>query len=171
MLSQIDPRWKNVRLGTSTKTIGSHGCLLCCVTQILQNQGSNLSPADLNRWLSRHHGYVGRNSLVFDSLRPLGIKVAQLYDFRKVPADIGQIYALQRFGYNTIIEIAANPWRRFSPHWTLLINQIAGDLSIFDPLLPPSAQFPTLLLGRYARPDWGLERAICRVVAYTRADP
>ena len=46
--SQIDPRWKNDKLGFGQPTIGSWGCLMTCYAMMLTAYGLRFNPAELN---------------------------------------------------------------------------------------------------------------------------
>lgn len=166
MYSQRDPRWSSIRLGTSTRTIGQDGCLLCCVAAMLQGAGNLLDPARLNRWLCLNGGYTNGNRFVFASVEPLGAQLHALYDWRKSPADIGKLVVLYQTGYCLILEVNFHPWGKFTSHWVGLVDA-GDDFEIQDPWLPPSDIYSTIsLLATYARPTQGLEQAIYRAVAY-----
>lgn len=166
MFSQIDPRWRDVRLGTGNSTIGQEGCLICCIAQILADSGELIDPASLNRWLCRHGGYTGGNRFVFASVDRLGLWLVDVRDWRKAPANIDEIRRWKRDLLHVIIAVNATPWSSYHEHWVLVEACLSDDLLILDPLLPPEAQQPTRLLPRYARPDWDLARAVHRAVVY-----
>ena len=166
MYSQLDPRWRDVRLGTSRRTIGQDGCLLCCAAEVLKRHGWTLDPASLNRELVQHTGFVAGNRFVFDALDRYGLRLVAVRDWRKVAADVEEIRDWIRRDLDVILAVNVTPWSRYNEHWVLVRGSAHNDLWIEDPLLPPSAQQPTLLLPRYARPDWDLARAIYRAVAY-----
>jgi len=64
LLSQRDERWSNEKLGFSTDTtIGSHGCLITCLSMIW---GSD--PVKINDWLKNNNGYAGLNLVDWTSL-------------------------------------------------------------------------------------------------------
>ena len=48
MYSMRDPRWSRIRIGTSHLTIGSHGCLLCCIADMLTTPHGRMDPPELN---------------------------------------------------------------------------------------------------------------------------
>jgi len=57
--SQQNPVWKNYPLGTCPRTtIGSAGCLLCCVTMAGARTIANFDPGRLNTWLTNNGGYA-----------------------------------------------------------------------------------------------------------------
>ncbi len=61
--SQGDDRWKQDRLGRSRTTIGRSGCVLSCLSMLLNAEASNphITPDELNSWLRRNGGFAGAN--------------------------------------------------------------------------------------------------------------
>ena len=166
MYSQKDPRWSSIRLGTSTRTIGQDGCLLCCVAEILRNTATRTDPARLNRWLTLHDGYLGGNRFVFRSVDPLGAIYDATYDWQKTLADIDTVRGLVEDGYHVILEVGFNPWGKFASHWVIALD-VGVDIEILDPWLPPDDCYnPISLLASYAKPTQELGHVIYRAVAY-----
>jgi len=63
-ISQRDPRWKDIKLGTSTtSTIGGYGCLLCCHSMMLRYYKHDLLPDALNT-LYKNNGVYQDASLI-----------------------------------------------------------------------------------------------------------
>lgn len=116
ILSQRDPKWASQRLGTvDGTTIGGYGCIITCMTMLANYYGHNLTPADMDNWLTDNQGYVQGNlyrndafgreftdckfnnvifctgvsaplSLIDDSLRK-GFPVVVMVDFDHDPTD------------------------------------------------------------------------------------
>jgi hypothetical protein len=61
--SQGDERWKQERLGKSSRTIGRSGCVLSCLSMLLNAEASNprITPDELNDWLKHNGGFSGAN--------------------------------------------------------------------------------------------------------------
>jgi hypothetical protein len=61
--SQGDDRWKTDRLGQSATTIGRSGCVLSCLSMLLNAEASNphITPDELNAWLKQNGGFAGTN--------------------------------------------------------------------------------------------------------------
>lgn len=61
--SQGDERWKQDRLGQSGRTIGRSGCVLSCLSMLLNAEASNprITPDELNSWLKENGGFSGSN--------------------------------------------------------------------------------------------------------------
>lgn len=59
--SQSDSRWDSARLGNSGSSIGSSGCVLSCLSMLLNAEASNpnITPDRLNDWLRKNGGYIG----------------------------------------------------------------------------------------------------------------
>lgn len=59
--SQSDSRWETKRLGNSGSSIGSSGCVLSCLSMLLNAEASNpnITPDRLNEWLRKNGGYIG----------------------------------------------------------------------------------------------------------------
>lgn len=66
--SQLDPAWKNVRLGydySNSATIGSHGCFLTSLSMLYKKWGySTMTPAVLNGW-----SYLGQAHYAFSTVK------------------------------------------------------------------------------------------------------
>jgi len=50
--SQVDPKWKDLKIGNTKMTIGSEGCYLTCISMI-----AGQTPDVVNNILTRHGGY------------------------------------------------------------------------------------------------------------------
>lgn len=73
MYKQCDPRWGSERLGTSSNTICSAGCLMSSVSMALSGTGHNFNPSTLNAWLTSNGGYVSGDLFVWASVNSQGI--------------------------------------------------------------------------------------------------
>lgn len=61
MLNQYDAKWKNVKIGTSTSTIGAYGCNLTCICQALIDRGYDFTPDTLNTRFINNKSYSSGN--------------------------------------------------------------------------------------------------------------
>ncbi|HOZ01266.1 MAG TPA: hypothetical protein PLG20_05585 [Candidatus Syntrophosphaera sp.] len=59
--SQGDQRWDGKRLGLSGDSIGNSGCVLSCLSMLLNAEASNprITPDILNDWLRKNGGFAG----------------------------------------------------------------------------------------------------------------
>lgn len=168
MYSQRDPRWGDIRLGTSRSTIGSQGCLVTVMAEILYRVDLLTDPAMLNRWLVQNAGFTNGNRFVFNSIADLGFHLVSFRNWRNGQADIATIDQWIRDGMQVVVEVKFKPWGSGAYHWLRVLAMAEDDLRVHDPWMPPEAQGTMLLLPRYARPSWNLARAIYRGAAYER---
>ncbi|MDD3234758.1 MAG: hypothetical protein PHH43_00340 [Candidatus Cloacimonetes bacterium] len=61
--SQSDSRWNKETLGSGHSSIGSSGCVLSCLSMLLNAEASNphITPDRLNDWLQKNGGYAGND--------------------------------------------------------------------------------------------------------------
>jgi len=67
-ISQKDEKWRRKRLGTSSITIGTAGCLLCCATIICRFYGKDTWPDQLNERMKEVGGYYDKNLWIWTKL-------------------------------------------------------------------------------------------------------
>jgi len=160
--SQLDDTWQRVMLGVSSTTIGANGCLLCAIASGLTDagvliQGLPADPPRLSRWLSRNGGFVAplsqtkeRSLFVFDSLRPLGVKLVDYIDARKKAAPLdGLEEALNTEGYFAAIHVDFRPGGSAQQHWVRAVAWYDHDIKVMDPWIKGSTQ-DAYLMTRYA---------------------
>lgn len=63
-LSQKDPKWGNMKLGTSNVTIGTHGCTITSIAMIL-----GATPIEVNKRLLEVKGYLNGNLVIWDKIK------------------------------------------------------------------------------------------------------
>lgn len=62
-LSQRDPRWKDIKLGTGSTSIGGEGCLITCLAMF-----AGTTPDVVNEELKRVGGYQNGNLVIWSAL-------------------------------------------------------------------------------------------------------
>lgn len=169
MYSQRNSRYSGLRMGYSRYTIGSMGCLMCCLSHI-----TAIDPADMNRHLTRAGHYVGSTArLKFDCLGAFGWHMKAVYDWESRPADIDALRQIVgQPNHKAAICIKFDPWTPTgsSYHWLeagdFVETPSGPDLYCYDPWVP-SGTWPGLnLLAHYGQPKWDLARAIYKAVVY-----
>ena len=82
IFSQKDPRWAADRLGKTSDTMGSDGCLVTATSMALNNLGFQTNPKDLNQRLTSTDSYTDKGWLIWDGIRRVteGRAVATYYD-------------------------------------------------------------------------------------------
>jgi len=131
-LSQVDGRWKDVQLGTSSSTIGGYGCLITCVSMMLDYYGHDVDPASLNDLLKANAGYANGNLLVWGSIPAIFDGVT--YDGKWEGSRNDIIDKCLADGKPAIIHVDYNPATApIEQHWVLVVGRKDGRYIINDP--------------------------------------
>ena len=143
-LWQRDPRWINVKLGTSNTTIGNVGCLLTDITSYVNYLlGTNYTPPEMNEIIKKVGGWVhydeatksylpGGNLFRFASLWEAFPQIGadRLLRTPLVPADLTVIDAIMADKRPVIVETRIN---KSIQHWVLIVGKGEGKYWINDP--------------------------------------
>lgn len=78
ILSQNDPRWKDIKLGTSAQTIGGYGCTITCIAMII-----GTTPDIVNERMKSVGGFASRNLVIWAKIEEAfpGIKVRRVWSY------------------------------------------------------------------------------------------
>lgn len=126
--SQRDPRWRNVKLGTSkTATIGGYGCAITALAMFLNSQGYDETPLSVNAKLVKAGGFSQHTYLIWSVIptvwpRIQFVKRARNYNNLEVA---WYIYIKQ---LPVMVEVYA-PGAPGYRHWVLYV----GDRYLLDP--------------------------------------
>ena len=131
-LSQVDPRWRDIQLGTSQSTIGGYGCLITCVSMMLDYYGHYVDPAWLNVELNKNAGYANGNLLVWGSIPSIYPGVT--YDGKWEGSRNDVIDRLLADNRPAIAHVDYNPATApIEQHWVLIVGRVGGSYIINDP--------------------------------------
>jgi len=131
-LAQGDARWGGDKLGTSNTTISGYGCLITCVTMMLNHLGWAETPGTLNVKLRDNGGFHSGNLFVWGSLSALypGVKFA----YRYAGSALDKINASLAAGMPVIVHVDYNPsTQAIDEHWVLVVGRQGDDYIINDP--------------------------------------
>ena len=131
MTSMIDERWRDIRIGNSRRTIGEHGSLLCCISEMLAQAGNPMNPASLNRWLAENGGYSSRGDLIFDAIQPLGIQRRPHTGDGQLNSTVAAIGIALRRGLGVLIAV------RRGGDWYVALDSIVSAAARGTIRLPP----------------------------------
>lgn len=112
LLSQRDPRWKNLKLGTgdATSTIGAFGCTVTALGMILET-----TPDVVNDRINSVQGYANGNLVIWAKLEQAfpGLKIKRVwtYDNTDVKANVP----------NVLVEVDGKPIGGVR-HWVIYIG-------------------------------------------------
>jgi len=132
-LYQNDEKWKNVKLGNSTETIGGWGCLLTSATMMLNGIGYNETPDTVNDKMKKAGGFQG--ALFMPSFLPYIWPNCAYRDMQpcenSVP--IAQIDAAVAAGKPVILQVDWNKQVGIQTHFVLVKDKKGDDYILYDP--------------------------------------
>lgn len=132
---QKNEAWKEDRLGTSSCTMGSSGCLTSCIASALSTQhkatgaGQAVSAGELNRLLGETGVYNKSGDIVWGELAK-ALPKAEVVVAASV--DERQIEELMDQGRYPVVKVKVGG--RGAAHWVLLVGSRDGEYLCMDPL-------------------------------------
>ena len=166
-LYQNDEKWKNTKLGNSSETIGSWGCLLTSVTMVLNGIGYNETPDTVNDKMKRAGGFQG--ALFMPSVVPYVWANCVYRDMQPCESSlppIAQIDAAVAAGKPVILQVDWSKQAGTQTHFVLVKEKKGNDYILYDPY-KYSGDGPTkevLLTSRYRYNGAKLESEITAVL-------
>lgn len=163
-LSQRDPRWADVKVGSGALTFGEVGCLVTAATMLANAFGDSLTPDKANEKLLAAHGYSNGNLLVFASVQDMSAAVVMsgFIECLARPAPLDEINRRLDAGELAVVELRpvfnANTDRR---HWVLLYEKNGVTYRIADPIDGKLKD-----LSSYGWGKWDSAMIITRAVFY-----
>ena len=129
IFSQKDPRWAADRLGKTSDTMGSDGCLVTATSMALNNLGFQTNPKDLNQRLTSTDSYTDKGWLIWDGIRRVteGRAVATYYD----KVDAPTINSCMARGHYPMVQFYLPNGRS---HWAMIVKHDARGYHMRDPL-------------------------------------
>lgn len=127
--SQRDPKWANLKHGTSGMTIGQTGCTISILATMLVHAGYNTDPSKLNKLLTDNQGYANGNLVIWQAIQQLFPKVTFVYRHYNYQNDLAKAWINK--GLMPIIEVGAAPigGAPGGKHWVGFV----GDKKSVDP--------------------------------------
>ena len=124
--SQCDSRWKGDRLGTSSATICSAGCLMSSVAMMMAGNnvkinGAETTPKTLNTWLTSNGGYAQGNLFVWGSVAKFGFSYTGRFNAAS------DVKAKMNQGQICILNV------NNGGHWVLATGSDANGFTVNDP--------------------------------------
>ncbi len=169
-LSQMDPRWKDNKLGLDrTSTIGKYGCLLTSMTMVANGFGANETPASLNDKMKAVGGFI--DDLIIPGAMPSvvpQVRYAKRIQCNNPPAPLGEIDAALAAGLPVIIKVDYSPISGVQDHWIVLVDKQGSDYIIQDPWPYPAETKKVLLTSRFGFAG-GPDRVILDTLFFTPA--
>ena len=133
-LYQNDEKWKNVRLGNSSETIGGWGCLLTSAAMMLNGIGYNETPETVNEKMKKAGGFQG--AFFIPSVLPYiwpNCAYRDMQSCESYPAPIVQIDQALAEGKPVILQVDWNQQAGVQTHFVLVKEKKGDDYVIYDP--------------------------------------
>ncbi|MDB2437471.1 hypothetical protein N9W89_02030 [Hellea sp.] len=129
--SQKDPRWSSERLGNSSDTMGTDGCLVTATSMALANLGFVTNPSDLNARLTQTDSFTPRGWLIWDGIRKVTAGEAEAVYHTE--ASEGIINSCMRQGQYPLVQFYLKSGRS---HWAMITKRDGRGYHMRDPLRP-----------------------------------
>jgi SH3-like domain-containing protein len=133
-LYQNDEKWKNVKLGNSSETIGGWGCLLTSATMMLNGIGYSETPETVNEKMKKAGGFQG--ALFIPSFLAYVWPNAAYRDMQPCESSvppIAQIDAAVAAGKPVILQVDWNKQKGIQTHYVLVKEKKGNDYVLYDP--------------------------------------
>ena len=128
---QKDPRWGSERIGTTTDTMASHGCLVTATSMALVNLGFQTNPSDLNARLTQTDSFTQRGWLIWDGIRKVTAGQAEAIYHMEVSEGI--INGCMMKGQYPLVQFYLKNGRS---HWAMITKRDGRGYHMRDPLRP-----------------------------------
>ena len=126
---QKDTRWAGERLGRSSDTMGSDGCLVTAASMALANLGFQTNPSDLNARLTQTDSFTPRGWLIWDGIRKVTGGRAKAHFYDDVSEDV--INSCMRRGDYPLVQFYLKNGRS---HWAMILKRDGRGYHMRDPL-------------------------------------
>lgn len=128
---QKDPRWGQERLGNTSDSMASDGCLVTAAAMALVNLGFNTDPSDLNTRLTSTQSFTSRGWLIWDGIRKVTEGRAKAIYHDEVSEDI--IDSCMLDGQYPLVQFYLKNGRS---HWAMIVKRDQRGYHMRDPLRP-----------------------------------
>lgn len=126
---QADKRWAEDQLGSSTGTLGSHGCLVCSVAMACCNLGVELTPKELNERLKKADGFLPQGWVVWNAI-PKVTEGRLTADFHPASSHKVMDKALEQGAYPVVKYFLFGGIQ----HWCVIVGKDGLEYLARDPL-------------------------------------
>ncbi|WP_409432692.1 hypothetical protein ACJ3XI_10850 [Litorimonas sp. RW-G-Af-16] len=126
---QKDKRWENERLGNTSDTMGTDGCLVTATAMALANLGFQTTPSDLNKRLTAENSFTSRGWLIWDGIRKVTDGRARAIYHDRV--DDTTIQSCLMNGDYPLVQFYLPNGRS---HWAMIVSQTERGYRMRDPL-------------------------------------
>lgn len=142
---QDDACWAEDRLGVSSFTMKSSGCLVSCIAAaVSMESGQMVTPGELNHIFSEHNVYDGEGNLQWEALEKIGAYSVNIY--QEVSGE--EIDRCLTAGHYPIVRVRVNGIGNY--HYVLIVGIEDSDYVCMDPLADELTKLSRYLNRVYA---------------------
>lgn len=142
---QDDVRWAEDRLGVSSFTMESSGCLVSCIASaVSMEKGQTVTPGELNQIFSEHNVYDGEGNLQWSALEKIGAYSVNVY--QEVSQE--EIDRCLEAGHYPIVRVRVNGIGNY--HYVLIVGAEDRNYICMDPLADELTKLSRYLNRVYA---------------------
>lgn len=128
---QKDPRWGQDRLGNTSDSMASDGCLVTAAAMALANLGFTTNPSDLNTRLTSTQSFTPRGWLIWDGIRKVTEGRAKAIYHDEVSEET--IDSCMLDGQYPLVQFYLKNGRS---HWAMIVKRDQRGYHMRDPLRP-----------------------------------
>ncbi len=129
--SQNDPRWAKQNLGPTDGSFGSEGCAVTSAAMVLASYGHEISPGDLNEFLTENEGYTDRGWLYWEKAADFpGVNATKAYE------DLPSFHLIDknlREGNPVIVRVR---YKSGITHFVVICGKEGYRYLVMDPAIP-----------------------------------
>lgn len=126
---QRDELWKNDKLGESSFTMGSSGCLVTSIASLLNLYGEQVTPGQLNKKLQEAGAYNSTGDVIWAGISEAYPEIRTIVPGNVEPDEIEKALKNGRYPLVKVKHLGNGYW-----HWVLLIGSDERGYLCMDPL-------------------------------------
>jgi len=150
--SQRDPRWSNDRMGSSYITLGQEGCLVTCVSSVMNYFGIDTDPKRYNQLLSTKGGYQSPNLMYWLMPEKLWEGKVKRFEYKTFSGGKGwekTADSMLKDGRPILAQVDFVPGGVMNQHWVVLIGKTNNMWWCYDPWYGATAALNARYNGVY----------------------
>lgn len=126
---QRDERWKDDRLGDSSFTMGSSGCLVTCLASIFNLYGREVTPGELNESFGKAGVYNSSGDVIWGKITAAYPEVNAVVPQEVEPEKLAEALKNGQYPLVKVKYLGKGYW-----HWVLLVGSDERGYLCMDPL-------------------------------------
>lgn len=125
---QNDPGWSNQKIGSSSRNMGSTGCLISSVSTAITQLGYPVTPDEFNNKLNQVNGFQGADLIWYkinEAFPEIDYSFSRIFNNKTIEKDLEK-------GLLPIVNVKY--YKTGVTHWVIIVGAKNGEFIICDPL-------------------------------------